>query len=726
VRGDIDRDKIEQARANRNAPKYDQGQGSGDDMDDGWSFSSGEEDMDFENSFGSIGESENVGIDLGDSFSGSQFAQPQVPSTPQKSSEEVIFDGVVAGGKVAFKGAKELADGVQKGLEGSNALHWCMYGRKVIVVSAVVSVASLLLKIISLITGSFSSIFWVLVGGLISLMSGLIIFTFNFENSREIKTNEYGEPQDINDYPDESAEEPIDWGDDEDFQEGEDTGESEIDWGSDDMWGDEDEEVEDTSWNVVNESIVDTVEEAINNIKEIPVNTHTRAYLYEEYIKILPKINPTFSKMRQLDDEGDEFLEFASYLDEASKIVGVKEGYEPFLEEVRENDLIVQLKITRPKGLNLEQVANELADMSSKDSYGKTVKEGVYATFSTVGSSAIINIFKGENCIVSIADTYLIEKDFVLDTNNKMPIVFGVDESGDVWKFDAENVFSYIISGKPRSGKSWAAITLIVQLVMYSTPDEINFEVFDVKAKGSDYYYMSGQLPHFTYFESDPIKITQRLEYLLSVEVPRRKEYMGKYGVTNIKDLKKMNPDVKLPYIYIVVDEMVGLNTRLDKIDKNAYTQFRENLQAVITEAPNIGFRVILIPHRITDKIIPKTIYTMVGFTACVRSDMSEIKAPMNVTPSSFPYSFPKQGDMALKTTEINADKAVYSHGLALAKDEQENRAIYRYIGSLWSKTFRTKQGDEEKQYGEKEAPKNVDWVDDVEDDTDESFWDEV
>lgn len=53
---------------------------------------------------------------------------------------------------------------------------------------------------------------------------------------------------------------------------------------------------EDTTWgeSLIGDSvsIVDNLEETIEGIRDIPVNTHTRAYLFEEYSKVLPKIKP--------------------------------------------------------------------------------------------------------------------------------------------------------------------------------------------------------------------------------------------------------------------------------------------------------------------------------------------------------------------------------------------------------------------------------------------------
>lgn len=260
----------------------------------------------------------------------------------------------------------------------------------------------------------------------------------------------------------------------------------------------------------------------------------------------------------------------------------------------------------------------------------------------------------------------------------------GVNELGKVWYFDAEKVFSYIISGKPRSGKSWSVVSLVLQLCMYSSPRRVQFEVFDVKGTSSDFYSMNEHLPHFKKFESVGKRILQRLRHITTVEADRRKKILNEHDVIAIADLKNKGVDVEMPYLYVLIDEIVGLIRA--SLTKDEHAEFKDLMNVLITQMPNLGIRLILVPHRVTNDIVPKTTYTNVGCIACVRTDSKEIASTLDITKKDFPYDLTNSGDMALKTGEVNKGKTVFCHGVAVTSSNESNVGIYKFVGSLWGK----------------------------------------
>ena len=503
-----------------NPPEFEAGQGDNDD----WDFFSDEGGFDSmdESAFG--GSNQGSGVDLGGfsndvsslggSVQGGFSNSHQQMAQNMTSTEDKVIEGVVTVGKYVGKGSKELFNGIHDGVRGNDAFYWTVYGKKVMFTSIWVSIGGLVLSILGWVT-AIENGFWVLIGGLISLSIGVLVFSLNCDKAREIsETLPKEEPieETFNLEDDEPLEEDVyeeegsGWGGFSD--EYEDVAEEEFD-----PWSTLEESFDDNS-EIVNENEIEKVvdiDSAIDSIREIPAHTQTRQYLFEEYSRVLPLVNPEFARLKPISENSDEFIIFDKILRDASIQVGTKEEKIPELLELRENQFIIQIKASRPSGLKEEDIANEIANIYSRDEYGGILHEGVYATTSSVGSNYIINIFKGENSLVTLADTYKEVKDFILDTSIKKPIVMGVNELGRVWMFDAEKIFSYIISGKPRSGKSWSVVSLVLQLCMYSSPKEVNFEVFDVKGTSSDYYTMKDYLPHFKKFESSGRLILQSL-----------------------------------------------------------------------------------------------------------------------------------------------------------------------------------------------------------------------
>lgn len=682
--------------ARMNPPEFEIGQGEDDD----WNFfddDNGGMSMDesafggssqgFGDSFGGMGgDLGSLGGSVQGGFSNTNSHSPQSLT----ATEDKIIDGAVMVGKHAFNGSKELFNGIHDGIKGNNAFYWTVYGKKVMVVGVVISVSGVILSLMGLVS-NISRGLDVLIGGLMSLAVGVLIFSLNCDKARELGGMEKKESTEPVIYEEEEFSDDIFSDIDDDLYEEEYSG-----WGSDDeedIFNDEEEEFD--PWSSIDEDdyveSVDEVissepvdiDEAIESIREIPAHTQTRQYLFEEYSRVLPVINPAFAKLKSISENSDSFIIFDKVLIDASIQVGTNQDKLPQLLELRENQFIIQLKATRPSGLKEEAIANEIANIYSRDEYGAVIHEGVYATTSSVGSSYIINIFKGEDSIISLADTYKEVSDFVLDPNIKKPVVMGVNELGKVWYFDAEKVFSYIISGKPRSGKSWSVVSLVLQLCMYSSPREVQFEVFDVKGTSSDFYSMNEHLPHFKKFESVGKRILQRLRHITTVEADRRKKILNEHDVIAIADLKNKGVDVEMPYLYVLIDEIVGL---IGTFTKDEHAEFKDLMNVLITQMPNLGIRLILVPHRVTNDIVPKTTYTNVGCIACVRTDSKEIASTLDITKKDFPYDLTNSGDMALKTGEVNKGKTVFCHGVAVTSSNESNVGIYKFVGSLWGK----------------------------------------
>lgn len=683
--------------ARMNPPEFEIGQGE----DDGWNFfdddDNGGMSMDesafggssqgFGDSFGGMGgDLGSLGGSVQGGFSNTNSHSPQSLT----ATEDKIIDGAVMVGKHAFNGSKELFNGIHDGIKGNNAFYWTVYGKKVMVVGVVISISGVILSLMGLVS-NISRGLDVLIGGLMSLAVGVLIFSLNCDKAREIGGMEKKESIEPVIYEEEEFSDDIFSDIDDDLYEEEYSG-----WGSDDeedIFNDEEEEFD--PWSSIDEDdyveSVDEVissepvdiDEAIESIREIPAHTQTRQYLFEEYSRVLPVINPAFAKLKSISENSDSFIIFDKVLIDASIQVGTNQDKLPQLLELRENQFIIQLKATRPSGLKEEAIANEIANIYSRDEYGAVIHEGVYATTSSVGSSYIINIFKGEDSIISLADTYKEVSDFVLDPNIKKPVVMGVNELGKVWYFDAEKVFSYIISGKPRSGKSWSVVSLVLQLCMYSSPREVQFEVFDVKGTSSDFYSMNEHLPHFKKFESVGKRILQRLRHITTVEADRRKKILNEHDVIAIADLKNKGVGVEMPYLYVLIDEIVGL---IGTFTKDEHAEFKDLMNVLITQMPNLGIRLILVPHRVTNDIVPKTTYTNVGCIACVRTDSKEIASTLDITKKDFPYDLTNSGDMALKTGEVNKGKTVFCHGVAVTSSNESNVGVYKFVGSLWGK----------------------------------------
>ena len=302
--------------------------------------------------------------------------------------------------------------------------------------------------------------------------------------------------------------------------------------------------------------------DALETMQHVPQGMYTRQYLYDMFTKVLPKMKPNFSTLTEITPDDDAFHQMNSSLREAAEVCGVKEDVE--LERLQENFSTIICECTRPVGFKPEAVADELARIYAHRSKSDISK--VYAQAESVGRRCIITIFTGNTAMISLRDMLLQKEDFFLDSSNYIPVVFGIDHKAEVIAYDFKKLESILITGMPRSGKSWFVQAVLTQMCALVPPSELNIYICDPKDGISD--FKSFCLPHVKKFVSGDDNIVNTLRRVVKEEAPKRKKIIGDAGFVNIWDYKERYPDVQLPIIYVLIDEVVTLAERMDKETK--------------------------------------------------------------------------------------------------------------------------------------------------------------
>lgn len=702
-----DYDRLRKERDFRmNPPSNEPGQGSGEGWDNVFSDSStntaGNED--------SFNGNSGISSDSIDSIlNGSNSNNPNVPSNVQQGPvmnpnngqgdklEEFIGVALEGSFSFLFNFIKEAT----KTFTNNNALDWSKVGsqmRKNSYAIMAVSGAGLLLGVFF---KSVHNVAETLCGGVLTFCIGSVIILANHNKVVELKKRE------MNDFEDSSVEDnigipqiPEDDGIDfsnfiDDDNEKEVT--SDDDWSLDDTdyeeefesWGgymDEDEEKLD-----VDESELD-IDEEFEKVPKIDSGTQTREYLIEQFTRVLPNMHPKFNSMIDIDVEDEEFFRFEGYLRDACEQVGLSEEKTPNLLSVQYNLFIIQMEVERPSGIKEQEIANEIArqygvdenrNIKEVDEDGILKKKITYATVELELGKFYINIFKGDNVMVSLGDIYGKIGKFIRNPNTKMPLVWGVNESGEVICCDGDNLFSIIISGTPRGGKSWKGQSLILQLCMFNSPNDVVFYVFDKKRTSSDYYYMTDVLPHIKGFCGDVNRINSELSSLIKREKARREKILADNNCISIKDYREENPTATdMPYLYIVIDEIMGL---LSAYDKEQKAEFNRIVSELASQLANLGFRLLFFPHRIVNDIISKNVYTLVPCKVVVKQpDFKVIEASTGATKANFPYVLSTPGDMAISCTEVAGGEVTYCHAEAITSNNNMNKKVFKYVGDVW------------------------------------------
>ena len=599
---------------------------------------------------------------------------------PPKSTEDIIFDKT----KDALVGSFNYIKDITNSLRDTTPLFWTIYGYKMMIVSGVFAGLGIISRLFGYKPG-----FTIFITSFVLAFLGAFLWLMTSDSAKKCTSKYKTDNTEVAPPPT-----PLDTtfgtsplGDSNvtgfDFSEC-DEDEVEEDY--------EDEEYEDEDYE---EPVAPpmSIEDALDNFQVIDRGMYTRQYLYDTFVRVLPNLCPNFTKVETFEEDDDKFLYWDEILTDAAEITGLKEEEIPVLQMLEETLFSVRLTTTRTAKMKPDLLAQECATAYAHAAYvdDEEKRAGVFAKAEVVRKDCIITIFTGKSHMVSLRDMYGQCKDWVLNSKNYMPVVLGINEAGKVIYTDFKNVESMITAGMPRSGKTWEIQAIITQLSALLSPKEINFYILDPKAGTSD--FKAFKVPHVRKFacryrnangdivNKEYLGVLETLRDLVNKEAPRRKKLLGDADCVNIKDFKDLHPDVELPYIFVIIDEMVTLAS-MEKEDCKEYMTY---LDQIVTQFPNLGIRAMFIPHRVTNQIISKTAYANIKSRISVKGSPDHIEATTETKPKDFPYKLTNTGDMALSMDTVSA-KTLYMHGVVLTDSNAGNMKLFDYIRRIWAK----------------------------------------
>ena len=411
-------------------------------------------------------------------------------------------------------------------------------------------------------------------------------------------------------------------------------------------------------------------------VDEVPENRLiNRKVLVDTLIGFLPLNSKKFAQKKTLDSENEYFKHFeAACLKAMSNIL--KCDYldvQSSLEECIETFYSYELRIKRVRGIkNMDELAREIGNYVKDNPNDASVN----ITADIIGDSYRVIITKGNTSVVTLGDCFQQKevKEFFSNEKNKLPMITGITELGKVILDDAKVFDTMLIAGKPRSGKSWYVLNILISLMMFNTPEEIQFIIVDPKE--SNLFKTLSLMPHVTGLHNDDY-VLKIMDDLIENEAPRRKKLIADHGVEDIWGLRKKG--VTIPVLYLVMDEYITILENLKKTKMEG--ELASKMRHIISQFPALGIRILFVPHRSTN-IVDKTNRTMLQFKAAVKSDPDEVADTLDIKSWSRPLV--NQGDIAVKTSTNY--EALFVRGPALTTSDEENTELIKSIAKVFYK----------------------------------------
>lgn len=284
------------------------------------------------------------------------------------------------------------------------------------------------------------------------------------------------------------------------------------------------------------------------------------------------------------------------------------------------------------------------------------------------GKSAIgIEVPNNEVSVVTMRE--VMETPTFTEAPSRLSIALGRDISGMPIVGNLARMPHLLVAGATGSGKSVCINGIITSILYKAKPDEVKFLMVDPKMVELNVY---NGIPHLLApVVTDPKRASLALKKIV-VEMEKRYELFSKSGTRNIEGYNKLmaeQPDMLLPYIVVIVDEladlmMVAANDVEDAICRLAQMARAAGIHLIIaTQRPSVDVITGLIKANIPSRIA-------FGVSSQVDS--------RTILDSAGAEKLLGRGDMLF--LPVGASKPVRVQGAFLS--DQEVEAVVTYVSS--------------------------------------------
>ena len=150
----------------------------------------------------------------------------------------------------------------------------------------------------------------------------------------------------------------------------------------------------------------------------------------------------------------------------------------------------------------------------------------------------------------------VMESEVFQNVKSPLRLPLGRDVAGLPIAADLIKMPHLLIAGATGAGKSVFLNDLLISLLYQNSPSDLRLILVDPKRVEFANY---SDVPHLlSPVIVDPHKTINALKWLVT-EMERRYRVMSEVKVREIRDYNKQNPDSKLPYIVLVIDELADL-----------------------------------------------------------------------------------------------------------------------------------------------------------------------
>jgi S-DNA-T family DNA segregation ATPase FtsK/SpoIIIE len=173
----------------------------------------------------------------------------------------------------------------------------------------------------------------------------------------------------------------------------------------------------------------------------------------------------------------------------------------------------------------------------------------------------------------------LTERKAFMESPDPLTVAIGLDVCGTPVYGDLARMPHLLIAGATGAGKSIGIATLLSSLLIRNTPKDLRFVMIDPKRVELALF---DQIPHLMCPVITDVKEAPGVLRAVWREMEKRYETLQKQGVRNIQSLnQKVDPENRLPYIVVVIDELADLMMQAKQEVENTIVSLAQKARAV-------------------------------------------------------------------------------------------------------------------------------------------------
>lgn len=188
----------------------------------------------------------------------------------------------------------------------------------------------------------------------------------------------------------------------------------------------------------------------------------------------------------------------------------------------------------------------------------------------------------------------------------KILVALGKDIAGNTVVTDLTKMPHLLIAGQTGSGKSVCINTIITSILYHSCPEDVKMILIDPKVVELSVY---NGIPHLRIeVVTDPKKAAGALNWAVT-EMESRYKSFSEHNVRDITGFNKQNPEEKMPFIVVIIDELADLIMVAKDSVENSICRLAQKARAagihlvVATQRPSVDVITGLIKANIPSRI---------------------------------------------------------------------------------------------------------------------------